>query len=74
MKRKEPSSSRLAAADPDHAGWQYHLGTSHARVGFVLEAQGDFEAALREYEACLEIGIRFAAADPGNAARNATLR
>ena len=58
---------RLAAADPGNRGWQYDLGTSHARIGFVLEAQGDFAAALAEYEACLAIVRRFAAADPDNA-------
>jgi tetratricopeptide (TPR) repeat protein len=58
--------ARLAEAQPDNPGWQFDLGNSHARIGFVLEARGRFAEALKEYEACLAIGRRFVAADPAN--------
>src|SRR5262249_58751453 len=58
--------ARLAEPKPENPGWQFDLGNSHARIGFVLEARGRFAEALKEYEACLAIGRRFVAADPGN--------
>src|SRR5262249_62308514 len=64
---RRPSAPRLAAAAPGHAGWQYDLGASHARIGAALEARGDFHGALAEYEANLAIVARFVAADPDNA-------
>jgi tetratricopeptide (TPR) repeat protein len=56
----------IARLAPEHAFWRHELGTTHARIGFVHEARGDFVAAQREYEALFAIGRRFAAADPGN--------
>ncbi len=38
---------RLAAADPGNAGWQRDLSVSHNKIGDVLSAQGDLNAALR---------------------------
>jgi hypothetical protein len=31
---------RLAAQDPDNAGWQRELSVSRTRIGDVLESQG----------------------------------
>jgi hypothetical protein len=63
-REKRDIIARLARTE--HALWQHELGTTHARMGFVHEARGDFAAAQREYEALSAIGRRFAAADPGN--------
>ena len=58
---------RLAAADPDNAGWQNDLSVSQERIGDVLSAQGNLPEALESYWASLAIVGRLAAVDPGNA-------
>jgi tetratricopeptide (TPR) repeat protein len=58
---------RLASADPGNAGWQRDLSVSHNKIGDVLSAQGDLNAALGAYRASLAIAERLASADPGNA-------
>jgi tetratricopeptide (TPR) repeat protein len=58
---------RLTEVDPRNTAWQYDLGISHARIGLMLESQGDFASAVEEYEACLAIAKRLAAANRDNA-------
>ena len=60
-------AERLAAADPDNAGWQRGLSVSHNKIGDVQSAQGNLKDALESFKASLAIRERLAAADPGNA-------
>jgi tetratricopeptide (TPR) repeat protein len=58
---------RLAAADPQNAGWQRDLSVSHNKIGDVLRAQGNLAQALDAFKASRAIAERLAAADPQNA-------
>jgi len=60
-------SRRLAAQDPDNAGWQRELAVAHSKVGDVLEAQGKLVEARAAFAEVLEISRRLAAQEPGNA-------
>jgi len=64
---------RLAAADPDHAGWPRDLSVLLNRIGMVLSAQGEPDEALQSHRASLAIIDRLAAADPRNADRQRDL-
>ena len=49
---------RLAAQDPENAGWQRELGVSYSWIGDILEAQGDLSGALaeqRKYQLIMEL-------------------
>ena len=48
-------AERLAAADPDNAGWQRDLSVSHIKIGDLEEARGDIGAAIAAYEKSLPI-------------------
>jgi tetratricopeptide (TPR) repeat protein len=58
---------RLAAQDPDNAGWQGDLSVSYNCIGGILESQGDLAGALEEFRKDLAISERLAAQDPDNA-------
>jgi tetratricopeptide (TPR) repeat protein len=60
-------AERMAAQDPDNAGWQSDLATSYVWVGIVLESQGNLAGALEEFRKDLAIVERLAAQDPDNA-------
>ena len=60
-------SRRLAAQDPNNAGWQRDLAAAHNRVGGVLEAQGKLAEAQAAFGEDLAISRRLAAQDPNNA-------
>ena len=60
-------AERLAAQDPDNAGWQSDLAGSHSLIGSALEAQGNLAGALEEFRKDLAIAERLAAQDPDNA-------
>ena len=47
MRRSETSSAGSPPPTPTIAGWQYSLGSSHARIGLVLEAQRRFRCRAR---------------------------
>ena len=52
--------------DPGNREWQRDLSVSHNKVGDVQVAQGDLAAALKSYQAGLEIRQTLARVDPGN--------
>ena len=60
-------SRRLAAQDPDNAGWQRDLAVAHNCIGRVLEAQGQLAAAQAAFAEDLAISRWLAAQDPDNA-------
>ncbi|MBF0426548.1 MAG: toll/interleukin-1 receptor domain-containing protein, partial [Magnetococcales bacterium] len=60
-------AQRLAALDPQNAGWQRDLVVSHNKIGDVLVAQGDLVAALAAYREAMATAKRLAALDPQNA-------
>jgi tetratricopeptide (TPR) repeat protein len=55
---------RLAAQDPDNAGWQRHLAANYNRIGDVLQSQGRLAGGLEEFRKGLAIAERLAAKDP----------
>jgi hypothetical protein len=48
-------SERLAAVDPENAGWQHDLASSLVQIGSVLREKGDRASAIENYTAAQEI-------------------
>jgi tetratricopeptide (TPR) repeat protein len=59
-------TEKLARSDPKNEGWQRDLSVSFNKVAGVLEAQGERERALGEYQKSLAISEKLAASDPKN--------
>ena len=59
-------SEKLAASDPKNSDWQRDLSVSFNKVAGILEAQGEREKALTEYQKSLAISEKLAASDPKN--------
>lgn len=59
-------SGRLAAQDPDNAGWQLALATAHSWMGSVSEARDNLIEAQASYEKAEAITRRLAEQDPGH--------
>jgi hypothetical protein len=57
----------LAVSDPDNRQWQHDRSVVYGKIGGVLEAQGDLEAALESYQDRLNVTKRLAQTEPGNA-------
>ncbi len=60
-------AERLAAQDPDNAGWKSDLSVSHNRIGSVLVAQGNLAGALEAFRKAMAIAERLAVQDADNA-------
>ena len=65
-------STRLAAADPGNTERQRDLSVSHMRIGDVwhqwaIVSDANVSEALEAYQAGVDIIVRLAASDPGNA-------
>ena len=58
---------RLAAADPNNAGWQRDLSVSHFKLGQFHLRNGHPGSALPHFEADFRIAERLARRDPSNA-------
>lgn len=56
----------LAARDPLNAAWPRRLATSHARIGTLVNAAGDHDAARESWERVLAIREPLAEQDPDN--------
>ena len=64
---QDAATSRVAAK-PDSLDWQRTLSVTYMDIGDIQrDALGDTEAALKNYQASLELAERLAAGDPGNA-------
>jgi tetratricopeptide (TPR) repeat protein len=58
---------KLAVEDhPHNLYWQSNVGLCHARIGGILEEQGDLAAALESYRDVLVVAEHLAKADPDN--------
>jgi tetratricopeptide (TPR) repeat protein len=64
---------RLAARDPENAGWQRDLSASYGKIGDVLKLEGIFSEALQAYRTGFETRERLAAKEPDNAERQRDL-
>ncbi|MFO0167301.1 MAG: hypothetical protein ACK53U_01170, partial [Alphaproteobacteria bacterium] len=60
------AAARRAASDTSNTEWQRDLSVSHARIGHLLQAQGDLGGALAAYRRGIEITEELAASDPSN--------
>jgi tetratricopeptide (TPR) repeat protein len=56
----------LSTADPSNAAASNDLAISQSKIAEMLDAAGDRQAAVREYERALRIHQSLAAADPKN--------
>jgi Flp pilus assembly protein TadD len=56
----------LVEAEPNNTSWRRDLAVAHGKMGDILKAQGDLEAAQTAYGEYLGISRRLAEADPSD--------
>ncbi|MBL8482338.1 MAG: tetratricopeptide repeat protein, partial [Rhodocyclaceae bacterium] len=60
-------AQRLAAAEPQHAGYQRDLSVSYERLGDLMRTLGQADTARQYFEQSLDLRARLAAAEPQRA-------